>query len=168
MSVDPRQPPGQPVVRQTHRGRRIGMSGFLVGEPAQLGDRDGGDRHHTDPLRPFLGATQLRNELGRGGTGSSVVPQQCISHDIARLVQAHHAVLLCSHRHRVDVVESTGGADGGLQSGPPQLRVDLGAVGMRRRRGAHGFAGVGVADHHLAGLGGRVDSRNESHVHQPS
>ena len=89
------QPPGQPVVWQTHRGRRIGMSGFLVGEPAQLGDRDGGDGHHTDTLRPLLGAIQLRNKLKSGGTGSSVVPQQCISHHIARLVQAHHPVLLC-------------------------------------------------------------------------
>ena len=51
-----------------------------------------------------------------------------------------------------------------LQRGPPRCGIDLGAVGMRRGAERTDLTGVGVADHHLAGLGGRVDSRNECHA----
>ncbi len=47
------QPPGQPVVRQAHRRRRIGVRGFVIGEPTQFGRRDRRDGHHADALRPL-------------------------------------------------------------------------------------------------------------------
>ena len=158
------QSPRQPVVRQAHRRRRIGVRGFVVGQPPQFGRGDRRDRHHADPLRPLACAAELVDELGRRVARTSVVPQQRISNDRACAVQAHHAVLLGADRHRRHIVEPPGGVDAGLQRGPPQLRIDLGAVGMRRRRGPHDLTGVRVADDHLAGLGGRVDSRNECHA----
>ena len=158
------QPPRQPVVRQAHRGGRGGVFGFVVGEPAQLAHGDRGDGHHADAFRPFRGAAEFVDEFGRRGTGASIVPQQRISDDFAGVVQAHHAVLLGAHRDGGHVVEATGVLDGGLQRGPPQLRVDLGAVGMRRRPRPHDLTGVRIAHQHLARLRGRVDAGDEGHA----
>ncbi len=119
----------------------------------------------TTPMRFAHSAApaEFRDELGRRGAGASVVPQQRISDDFAGFVQAHHAVLLGAHRDGGYVVEATGVLDGGLQGGPPQLRVHLGAVGMRRRPRPRDLTGVRIAHQHLAGLRGRVDTGDEGH-----
>ena len=158
------QPPGQPVVRQAHGFSRGGVLGFVVGEPAQFACSDRGDRHHADALRPFGGTAELVDEFGRRGTGASIVPQQRISDDFTGVVKAHHAVLLSADRNGRYVVESACVVDGGLQGSPPQLRVHLSAVGMRRARRAHDLTGGRIAHQDLARLRGRVDARNKSHA----
>ena len=125
----------------------------MIGEPAQFGRRDRGNRHHPDAVRPLLGAQFGDEVCGRLGR-PSVVPQQCISHHSARAVEAHHAVLLRADGHRRDIVEAARGSNGRLQGRPPLLRIDLGAVRVRRGCRADDRAGVRIADDDLAGLGG--------------
>ena len=102
----------------------------MVGKPTQLGCRDRRNGHHTDAFSPFL-CTQLGHEVCGGLGGPGVVPQQRIPHHYASAVQAYHAVLLGTDGHRRDIVQAACGGAGGLQGRPPQLRIDLGAVGMR-------------------------------------
>jgi hypothetical protein len=151
-------------MRQAHRCRRVGVGRFMVGEPAQLAHRDCGDGHDTDAFGPLVRATQIRDELCGRFTRPGIVPQQRISDNRARLVEAHHAVLLRADRYRFDIVEAANRADCGFQRRPPHVRVYFGAVGMRRRGRAHDVAGVRVADQHLARLGRRVDSGDEGHA----
>ena len=88
------QTPRQPVVRQANRCGRIRMRRFMIGQPSQLGRRDGRDGHHTDSLRPLTGSAQLVDKILRCSGGASIVPQQRISNYRAAAVQAYHAVLL--------------------------------------------------------------------------
>ena len=114
--------------------------------------------------RPVGVGPGLRAELGDevvGGLGGAgVVPQQRISHDLAVLVEQHHAVLLATDGDGGDAVEEAATARL-LPGRPPVPRVDLGAVGVRRTTGADDRPGLGVADDDLAGLGRRVDPGDE-------
>ena len=154
------QLPGQPVVRQAHRRRPLGVRRLVLGEPAQLGDRDGGHRDRADGIRPHLRA-ELSHQLCRGGRRAGVVPQQRRPHHLSHLVEAHHAVLLSRHGHRGHVVQPARGRHRRRQGVPPRGRVDLGADGVRRPAGADLCAGVGVAHHDLGALGRRVDARDQ-------
>ena len=161
--------PGEVVVGQADRGGARRVVGLVVGQPAQLGHRERGDRHRPDRLRPrrraVAVAAQLGDQVGGRAAGPGVVPQQRGAYDGAVLVQADHAVLLPAHRDRGDVVEAAGRGRGLLEGVPPGLRVDLGAVGVRGAPRADDLSRLGIADEDLAGLGRGVDSGNERHVH---
>jgi hypothetical protein len=165
--VQPRGPgelPGQPVVRQAHRrgARRVGR--FVLGQPAQLGHRERGDRHQPDRVGPRLPAAELRGQVGGRLRGPGVVPQQRVPYDGTVVVQADHAVLLSAHGDGGDVVQATGLADRRPQCGCPGGRVDLGAVGVRRPALTDQGAAVRVAHHDLAGLGRGIDPGHQGHV----
>ena len=138
----------------------LGVMGFpMAGHLVKKGGHD-----VTVYNRTAAKAKQWVDKFGGRAAGTSVVPQQRIPNNRACAVQTHHSVLLSADGHSRHVVESSDRIHGGLQRAPPQLRIDLGAIGMRRRRGPHDLTGIGVADNHLAGLGRRVDSRNECHA----
>jgi hypothetical protein len=149
-----REPPGEPVVRQTHRSGCVRVPGLVVGQPAELGCGDRRNRHHADLLRPFAGPTELGDQIGRGAARPRVVPQQGIPHHRARRVETDHAVLLRAYGDGSHVVEATGSGDRGLQRRPPMRGVDLGASGVGLGSRSDGLARIGVAHDDLAGLGG--------------
>ena len=162
------QSPGQPIVGQTHRRRAVGVVGFAVGQPAQLGHRDRRQRHHAHGIRPGPRPAQLghqrRSRIGRAG----VIPQQRRSHRVAVAVEAHHAVLLGRDRDRGHVVEPTGGRDRAGRRGFPSGRIDFGAVRMWCATLANDLARAGIADQHLARLRRRVDAGDQCHgTHDP-
>ena len=161
----PGQLPGEPVVRQAHRGGTTGVLGLVLGEPAQLGHGERRDRHDTDRLGP--GATALLGPPS-SSTRSRAAPAERVSfqssagpHDGAVLVEADHAVLLAADADGSHVVQSSGLGDRRLQRGPPVVRVHLRAVRMSGAALPHERAGPGVADDDLAGLGGGVDAGNQ-------
>jgi hypothetical protein len=162
-----RQPPGEPVVRQADGGRAVGVGGLGVGEPAELGRGEGGDRHEPDGVGPCLPAGRLvavpevGDQVGGGAGRPHVVPQQGVADDGAVLVEAHHAVLLAAHRQGRDVGQATGGLGRGGERLLPGARVDGRARRVRGAPGAHQFACAGVPDDDLAGLGGGVDAGHE-------
>lgn len=73
-------------------------------------------------------------------------------------------MLLAGDRQRSDVVEAAGVAKRRYESGPPRSRINLGAVGVCGAPLTNERTGVGVADHHLARLGRRVDASDQCHV----
>ena len=86
-----------------------------------------------------------------------------VSHDLAVLVEQHHAVLLPADRDGGDAVEDA--VPTRLLPGrPPVAGVDLGAVGVGGATGADHLPGLGVADDDLARLGRRVDPGDERAV----
>ena len=133
-----------------------------IPHPAQLADRGRGNRNEAGRVGPRLGA-ELADEVGGRLRGTGVVPQQRISHDLAVLVEQHHAVLLAADGHGGHPVEQAPAARL-LPRRPPVAGVDLGAVGVRRTPGAHHLPGVGVADDDLAGLGRGVDPGDEQTI----
>ena len=158
----PGQLPGEPVVRQAHRGRTTGVLGLVLGEPAQLGHGERRDGHDTDRLGPgataHLGTAELVDEVAGGAGRTGVVPQQGGAYDGSVLVEADHAVLLAADADGCHVVQASGLGDRRLQRGPPVVRVHLGAVRMPGAALPHELARLGVADDDLAGLGGGVDA----------
>ncbi len=162
------QPPGEPVVGQAHCRRPLGRGGLVLGEPAELRHGERGDRHRADGVRPPLGAArQFGDEVVRRAGGPGVVPQQGRPYHLARLVQAHHAVLLGGDGDRRGVVQPAGVVDRGAQRRPPRVRMDLGAVRMRRPALPDVGAGLRVADDDLAGLRRRVDAGHQGHDRAP-
>ncbi len=149
------QPPAEPVVRQAHRGGPYGVCRLVLGEPAQFGDGEGGDRYHVDRLGPF-GRAQLGDEVGRGPGRPGVVPEQGRPDHLARLVQAHHPVLLRADRKGRHIAEPTGPGQRRVQCPPPLPRIHLGTVRVGRATGAHERPGRRVPDDDLARLGRRV------------
>ncbi len=160
------QPPRQPVVRQADGGGALGVGRFVLGQPAQLRDRERRDRHQADPRGPLRRA-QLGGQRGGGRCGPGVVPQQRVPHDLAVLVEAHHAVLLARHAHRGDVVQTAGLDQRGLQRGPPVRRVDRRAVRVGRAALPDELTGLRLAHDDLARLRRGVDARDERHVSAP-
>ncbi len=77
----------------------------MLGHPAQLGHGDGRERHGADRLRPPLRAAEFGHEVGRGPSGTRVVPQQRVAHRSAPLVQGDQPVLLAGDRDGVHVRE---------------------------------------------------------------
>ena len=69
---------------------------------------------------------------------------------------------------RGHVVEPAGRGGGLGERAQPGPRVDLGAVRVGGAAGPDELPGVGVPDDHLAGLGRRVDTRDEGHRGQPA
>ena len=123
-----RQPPGQPVVGQADGGGAVGVRRLGVGQPAQLGRGEGGDRDHADGVGPRLPAgglvavAELGDQVGRGAGGADVVPEQRVADDGAVLVEADHAVLLPAHGQRGDVGETAGRRRGGGEGLLPGAR----------------------------------------------
>jgi hypothetical protein len=70
-------------------------------------------------------------------------------------------VLLSADGHRVDISKATRRSDCLLESPPPVLWVDFGAVGMASLSGSNDFSGVEPANHHFAALRGRVHPGNQ-------
>ena len=66
----------------------------MLGEPPQLRHGDAGQRNGPDRVGPGLQATELTDQVGRGASRASVVPQQSLSYNIPVLVEGHHPVLL--------------------------------------------------------------------------
>ena len=166
----PRQPPRQPVVREADGGDAARIVGLMIRQPAQLGDRQRGDRDAADGVGPGLPSgrlvsiAQLADEIAGGLGRTGVVPQQGGSDDLAVGVEDDHAVLLPAHGQGGDVVEAAGVVDRLPQRPPPMIGVDLGAIGMRRLGLADEGAGDGVADDDLAGLRRGVDAGDECHA----
>ena len=156
------EPPGQPVVRQRDGRHPVRQFRFMVPDPADLRDGEGGHRDQPGPagkvVRPhFVG------ERGRGCRRAGVVPQQRRPHHVAGVIQQHHAVLLASHRQRADVRQPAGVVERFGQSPPPVVRVDFRSVRVSGPALADQRAAAGVQDHHLAALGGGVDAGNKGH-----
>ena len=84
-----------------------------------------------------------------------VVPQQRRPDHGARRVEGDHAVLLAADGDRGGPLQQPG--SGLLQRFPPQLRVDLGAGGMRRDGLIDDLAVRRPDQHHLRRLGRGVD-----------
>ena len=125
------------------------------------------ERHDTDRVSPLLGPAQLGDEVDRRIRGAGVVPEQRRPDDGTVLVQADHAVLLTADRDGRHVVQSTCLGHSGLEGGPPRLGVHLGAVRMPAATTTYEGTGLGVPDHDLAGLGGRVHTGDERHAVPP-
>ncbi len=68
-------------------------------------------------------------------------------------------MLLAGHRKSFHVIQSPGPFNRQLEGLPPSLRVNFGA-GMVGTPLADNFSGFGINNHNLAGLGGRVRSRD--------
>ena len=164
----PPEPPGEPVMRQADRGRALGVVRLMLGQPPQFRHRERRNRDRAHRLRPGEApgrpAAEVGDEVGGRRRGPDVVPQQGRANHPPVLVQADHAVLLAGDRHRGHVVESAGPVGGLPQGRPPGVGVDLGAVGMLCPALAYEGPRGGVADHHLAGLGGRVDPGDQWHL----
>jgi hypothetical protein len=151
-------------VGQQHRDGPRRVLGLVLGEPAQLGDGEAGQRHAADGIGP-RGRAQLGDEVGRRARRPDVVPEQRRPHDVPRVVEGDHAVLLAGDGDRGDLIQQP--ATRGLEGAPPVLGIDLGAGGMRSARLVHHGAGVGIADDDLARLGRRVDPGDECHGGSP-
>ena len=149
---------------ETHRSGAIGVGGFVVGEPAQLGGGDRRDRDHSHLVHPLLRPAEVGDEFVGGGTGPGVVPQQRISHHLTGFIETHHAVLLRSDGYRCYVVETPGSFDRRPEGLPPLIWMHLGARRVWRATRAHDAAVGYVAHHHLAGLGRRIDSCDQHGV----
>ena len=147
-----RQSPGQPVVREQYvRGAGGGVR-LVLGQPAQLGDRERGRRDAPGPLCPPSRAAEFGDERPGLRRGAHVVPEQGGPDHLAGLVDDHHAVLLRRHPDRVRAVEQS--VPGLGQSPPPQFGVALGPVRMRGAGLRDDSAVVGLAEQHLGGLRG--------------
>ena len=97
-------PAGEPVVGE-HAGAGPGqVVGLVVAHPAQLAHRGRSDRDEPGGVGPGLGA-ELGDQVVGGLRRAGVVPQQRGSHDLAVLVEQHHAVLLAADGDRGDAVE---------------------------------------------------------------
>jgi hypothetical protein len=149
-------------VRERDGRHPRGVVGFVVAQPAQLGDRERRDRHETGAPREFIGA-ELGGQIGRRTRRARVVPQQGIADHVAVGIQGHHAVLLAPDRPRDDVGETAGVRDRRAQRRPPGFGVHLGAVRMGAAAFAHHGAGVRVHHDDLARLGRRVDPHDQRH-----
>ena len=159
------QPPGQPVVRQHHvRGPGGGVR-FVLGQPAQLGDRERGRRDAPGQPRPVPGAAHLVDQRRRLRRRAHVVPEQGRPDHLAGLVDDDHAVLLRRHPDGVGAVEQPVSRLG--QRPPPQFRVALGAVRVRGGGLPDDGAVVGLAEQHLGGLSGRIDT-SDKHLRLPA
>jgi hypothetical protein len=145
-------------MRQAHRCGAFGGLRLVLGEPAELGDGDGADRHDSHGLRPRppaclgVAVTELADEVRRAAPGPGVVPQQRGAYHLAVVVQADHAVLLGAHGDGVDVVQAPGTLEGLLEGSVPGARIDLGGVRMTGSTLAYQLAGVSVVHDDLAGL----------------
>jgi hypothetical protein len=139
------------VRQQDLRGPGGGLR-LVLGEPAQLGDGEGGGGDAAGLPCPLPRAAQFGDELPGLRRGPDVVPEQGGPDHLAGLVYDDHAVLLRGHPDRVRAVEQPGPRlDQGL---PPQFRVALGAVRMRGAGLPDDGAIVGLAEQHLGGLSG--------------
>jgi hypothetical protein len=84
---------------------------------------------------------------------------------VAGLVNGHHAVLLGRHPDGVGAVEQPVSRLG--QRAPPQFRIALGAVRVRGGSLADDGAVLGLAEQHLGGLSGRIDT-SDKHLRLPA
>ena len=69
-------------------------------------------------------------------------------------------MLLAGHRKSFHVIQSPGPFNRQLKGLPPSLRVNFGAAGMVGMPLADNFSCFRINNHNLAGLGGRVRSRD--------
>ncbi len=165
-----REPEGQPVVGQQHRGGAAEHVRLAAVQPHELGDGEARQGDAATGRRPLRRATgQPADQLVgvRGGLG--VVPELGRPQDLPGPVQHDQPVLLCRHRHdrrRVRAGHAGLGA-GGVERPLPFTRVLLAARrGRGRVRGTshrEEGAGLGVANLHLACRRGRVDPDHEGH-----
>ena len=131
----------------------------VVAHPAQLGDGVRRIEHAAGQRGTPIGATQLLHQLGGRIRTAHVVPQQCVVHRIATVVEGDHPVLLPADGHRVGPVEQrTGGL---IDSSQPRRRVN----GSPRRVGGaplvdHPSVGR-IHEHGLGRLGRGVDAEDE-------
>lgn len=163
------QAPREPVVRQADGSDTGGVLGFVVRQPAQLGDGEGGDEHAAHGVGPGPGpgrrvtVAELADEVSGGVGAACVVPQERGADDLAVGVEADHAVLLAAHGQSGHVGQSADGVNHLGEGGPPVVGVDLGAVRVAGPGLAHERTGGGVTDDDLAGLGRGVDAGDERH-----
>ena len=160
----PRQPAGQPVVRQGDLGGPGEVLRLVLGQPRQLADGDRGQRHHAGLRRPTSrrrraprpggvawGAlrTSFHSSAGRTGSPSaSRVTRPC----------CWPATETAAHASRV--------SPRGLVQRRPHARGSTSVPsGWGADRVESGLAGGGVDRHHLAGLGGGVDADDDVRCH---
>ena len=125
--------------------------GLVVAQPAQLGDREGGDQHAADRVGARLRTAHLGDQVvGRAG-GAGVVPEQGVAHRLAVGVEGDHAVLLAGDGDRVGPLEqAVGRVVDGAEPGPG---IDLGAGRVRSRAYVDDAPVVGVDEERLGRLG---------------
>ncbi len=156
------EPPGQPVMRQHHRGHAPGVGRLVLGQPAQLGHRERRRRDASCRLRPPRPAAEFADQFGGRGGRPQVVPEHGRPDHLALVVQHDHSVLLACHADRRGPLQQRTARL--QQRRPPRGRVALGTGRVRCAAAAdHGAVGR-VTQQHLGRLRGRVHARNEHAV----
>ena len=113
-------------------------------------------RYESNSADPFPSARLTGTPFGHQVSGSPcrarIIPQHRRSDDVPDFVQANHAVLLGSDRNAVHVMDSARRLDRLAEGRPPDVRVHLGAMGMRGASVPDQYSGLQVVYHDLAGL----------------
>jgi hypothetical protein len=99
-----------------------------------------------------LTGTPFGNQVSSNSCRTRIIPEDRRSNDVSGFVEANHAVLLGSDRNAVHVVDSARRLDRLAEGRPPDVRVHLGAMGMRGASVPDQCSGLQVVYHDLAGL----------------
>ena len=116
---------GDVVVREQHPGDSLGVLGFVMAEPAELGCGEGGDEHAADGLSAGGLSAPFLDEFLGGVGGAGVVPEEGVSDRYAVRVERDHPVLLATDRDRRGLVLKPGACH--VVRRQPSARIDLGA-----------------------------------------
>ena len=123
------QPAGEPVVRQRDRSDPGGDVRLVLGQPAQLRDRERRREHRPGELGASLRSAELVDELLGRRRRAEVVPEQRRSQHLTGVVEDHHPVLLGADTDGIGAFQQA--VAGALESAPTKRRGR-----SRCRRGA--------------------------------
>lgn len=129
---------------------------FVLGKPSQPGHRMERLRYESNGADPFppprFAGTPFDQQVSSSSRGPRIVPEHRRSNDASGFVQADHPVLLGSDRNAGHVMDSARCIDCLAEGQPPNVRVHLGAAGMRGASVSDQRASLQVEYHDLAGL----------------
>jgi hypothetical protein len=113
-------------------------------------------RYESNGADPFPSAritgTPFGHQVSSSSCGTRIIPEDRRSNDVAGFVEANHAVLLGSDGNGGHVMDSARGLDRLAEGRPPDVRVHLGAVGMRGASVSDQRSGLKVENHDFARL----------------